>query len=480
MHRRIALSVLAAAFVITLTTLGGGSPKPAAGAVSAARQADPVVLTGADAPALVGAAVNTIVGFRWTGSLWVQLPVQVDERAVVNFSKIYHDPNANFYGSQVSAVSALVYTSGNTWTGADPVKGFDSDDELAFMARDAGVAAPSGTAQPAGTATATGVEVQVTDPLAPGSGGYVYLFRKASGSRLVPSAHKRYVHYSFKLLAGGYKRTYSLTGSDNPENSVVKGASYVRRFSDRWVTDQLMITAAGKHAPDIIDRQKVLFSPGYCGRSEDTFDATGPNGSAEGAFIVNKVGPVRAIRSYIGANSGPSTQRTDIFYDRREDLRTDLRVHAIPSILDFVDYSPAAVGMTYRNSVNPAGVTIDGTADSLTAGAPEWEQVTGAAGTVTYVNALHTSFTPTGVTSYYEDNSTNPSTQCTGDAGAYGSSGTCIDGAIPCTDPGHGCSDSLWSTRTMFYDAPGGTAASAAAEAVDAEQPLQYSARAWS
>src|SRR4029079_5149747 len=129
--------------------------------------------------------------------------------------------------------------------------------------------------------------------------------------------------------------------------SLVTGATYKRHFSNRWVTDQLNVIAAGKTAPDILDRQKVLFAPNVCGRSEDTFDATGPYGSAEGAFVINKSGPVRAIRSYVGANSGPSTQRTDICYDRREDLRTDLRVHAIPSVMDFIDYSAAASGMTY-------------------------------------------------------------------------------------------------------------------------------------
>ena len=59
-------------------------------------------------------------------------------------------------------------------------------------------------------------------------------------------------------------------------------------------------------------------------RSEDTFN------DAEGAFIANKSGPVRAIRSYIGANSGPLTVRQHVFYERREDITTYLRVHAIP------------------------------------------------------------------------------------------------------------------------------------------------------
>ena len=101
---------------------------------------------------------------------------------------------------------------------------------------------------------------------------------------------------------------------------------------------------------DILDRAKAQFAPGNCGRSEDTFN------DAEGAFIANKSGPVRAIRSYIGANSGPLTQREHIFYERREDIRTFLRVHAIPGIMDYFDYSPAASGMTYKNNVNTGGV----------------------------------------------------------------------------------------------------------------------------
>jgi hypothetical protein len=134
--------------------------------------------------------------------------------------------------------------------------------------------------------------------------------------------------------------------------------------------------------------------------------------------------------------------------------------------------------MTYRNDLNPSGATIDGTPDALTAGPNSWEQVTGSQGTVTYVNTMHASFTP-GVTSYYEDNATNPTTQCTGDAYSYGASGQYINQTIPCTDPGRGCSDTFDATRTLFYDSPGGTAASAQAHADDVNQPLQASTTPW-
>jgi hypothetical protein len=53
----------------------------------------------------------------------------------------------------------------------------------------------------------------------------------------------------------------------------------------------------------------------------------------------------------MGAVSGPLTQRTHIFYESRQDIRTDLRVHNIASIYDAFDYNSSANGMTYRNTV---------------------------------------------------------------------------------------------------------------------------------
>jgi hypothetical protein len=45
--------------------------------------------------------------------------------------------------------------------------------------------------------------------------------------------------------------------------------------------------------------------------------------------------------------------------------------------MESYDYSPAAIGMAYRNSLNPDGVTIDGVPDSMTPGEVSWEQVSG-------------------------------------------------------------------------------------------------------
>ena len=102
--------------------------------------------------------------------------------------------------------------------------------------------------------------------------------------------------------------------------------------------------------------------------------------------------------------------------------------------MDFFDYEPAASGMTYRNSLNTAGVAIDGSPDSLTAGVPDWELVTGSHGSLIMVGRMDTDAAIT-LTSFYDDDDTSPTTQCTGDADAYGSSGLWVTSGIPNTDP---------------------------------------------
>ncbi len=87
---------------------------------------------------------------------------------------------------------------------------------------------------------------------------------------------------------------------------------------------------------DIPDRHKELFKPGVPTRTEDTFCEGAATGfPAEGCFTANISGPVRAIRSYMGANSGFITQREHIFYEDREDINTYLKFLNIKRLLSF-------------------------------------------------------------------------------------------------------------------------------------------------
>jgi hypothetical protein len=426
---------------------------------TAERPEDPGVVTGADVPRLAGAAPGKVIAYHYLDDTWTQVPVQVDERAMVDLGTVYNQAP--------DGIRVLTYTDPNTFAGADPDATVDSNDEIAFMGRDAGVRAPAGT-NPPNVVAGSGEELRLHDAVGDPPDSYLYLYRQTGN--LDPGAGRRYVTYNFNLLSGNYKATYKLDAGPNPEDSTVTTPYYTQHFSDRWADDALKITAPGASGADILDRHKDLFAPGNCGRSEDTFDA------AEGAFIANKSGPVRAIRSYVGANSGPLTERQHIFYAQREDISTFLRVHSIPGVLDFFDYSPAASGMTYESSADQRGATIDGVPDAVTPGKITWETVDGSQGGLSIAHSIQTDVPGLGWTSYYLDKQ-NPAggveTQCTGDSSAYGSSGPWINQNIPNTDPRNPPFNNLTASRTLFFEGPG--YADGPKQSAQVASPLQVS-----
>ncbi|GAA3991913.1 hypothetical protein [Hymenobacter antarcticus] len=441
------------------------------------RPHDPVALTGASLPALAGAVPTSLVGFKFVGGTWQQVPVQVDERALLDIVKPYGALTTGTpYAPSPANLRVLFYTDAATFTGADPEAGFDADDELVFMASDAGGRATSVPA-PAGVVASSGQEIIVTDPL--GGVGYVYLFRNAG--TLLQGAGVNYVTYTSDLATTpGFPANLSGT---NAENTTVATARYQWHFSSEWVSDELrLLTGSGI---DILDRYKNFFANGNCIRHEDAFSAS------ENAFVTVKAGPVRVIRSYMGAVSGPLTQRTHWFYAGRHDIATDLRVHNIPSVQDAFDYSPAATGMTYRNNLNLAGVPIDGSPDPVVLGNLAWEQVSGLPGTLSILHGRATTLMAADATfgSYYDDNRTTPASNCTGDGQAWGTSGVSVqflNGTV-CTDPivGSGCGTTsaayrtLRTTRTLYVDAPTAPASTAAAYQQQRDNPLQVAVGAF-
>lgn len=464
---------IAAAVLLVLLSLGYLQPGTAVGAGGSTlnRPEDPVVLIGSNVTPLLGIAPHDLVAFRYD-TTWTQIPVQVDERDLKTFTTVYN-------GAVSSPETELFYTDPNTWTGSDIDATLDNNDEIVFMSNDAGGQPPSSSVPPH-TVAGSVLEIAITDPLAPTQRGWVYLFR--SDGSLDPGAGQSYVSYTFSLNSGNYKTTYTLGDTHpalagNPENSTITSANYTYHFGDRWQDDQMKISVGGATNVDILDRHKPMFAPGFCGRTEDTFDGYINTSPIEGAFVANKSGPVRAIRSYVGANSGPRTQRDHTFYAQRQDIRTALRVHAIPSVMDFFDFSPAASGMTYYDDLNTAGVTIDGVPDSVVPGAIRWQMVTGAQGTVVMSGALATNIAGFAYTSYYLDHATpsgTAETQCTGDASAYGSSGNYVNQAVPCTDPGLGCTSILGTTSTLYYEPPSQNVAAAQALSARANAPLTF------
>ncbi|WP_421118070.1 hypothetical protein ACE2AJ_11760 [Aquihabitans daechungensis] len=445
-RRLLALSIASG---IAISMLAGCD----AGTKPLTRPAAPVVLTGSKLNRLGGWASDRVVAFRWASGAWQQIPVQVDQRKVVPYGS---QPSSNttpgttgsVYGNGSGGPTSLQYADPNTWVGADANPKVDADDEVVFMASDAGVAAPAGTADPGGVAAGSGTRVEVADPRASAERGWVYLYR-STGS-LDPSAGKDYVDYDFVLTSGDYKTKYKRADGPNAETSVVTTPAYSLSFTDRWKEVSWKVLAPGASQVDVLDGHKNQFAVSTCSRSNQTF------ADAEGAFVANIDGPVRAIRSYVGANSGPLTQRTHLMYRDRQDVITNLRVHPIPAIMDFVDFSAAAKGMKYRSSTKPNGVTIDGLPDAISTSLPAWEAVDGPQGRIYIRNTFTSSGTDlrAGTEQFHRDQTSPTEPQCWGDGSYFGAAGTYVKTGIPDTDPRS--SSSVWVTgrRTSQFLAP--------------------------
>lgn len=102
------------------------------------RPADPVLLTGAAVPSLAGVPPGDIVAFRWADS-WQQVPVQVDERALIDLSQPFGSYTCSgspyCFGLPSPDSSRCSIPTPRRSRGADPISTLDEDDEIVFMAR---------------------------------------------------------------------------------------------------------------------------------------------------------------------------------------------------------------------------------------------------------------------------------------------------------------------------------------------------------
>ena len=423
------------------------------------RDTDPVVITGDKLRTLKGLAVDRIVGFRFQNN-WNQIPIQIDERKYVDFGVVYNNLPVGH--------GILAYTDPNTYVGPDTHAYFDADDELVFMTKDAGNLAPLSVESPVGVLEESRVEIKIHDPL-DGAVSYVYLFE--SDGSLKPDSGRDYVAYEFNLLRGPYFTHYQRGSGYNPEDSNVQTDAYETHFSDRFIRDELRILVGSATGVDILDRHKFGRGPGDCSRNMNTAS------EGEGVFFTNKDGCIRAIRSYMGYNSGPYIQREHFFYQQRHDIDIYYRVHVASGGRIVYDYSPDAKGMTYYNNINPDGVLIDGEPDNVKLGSINWEMVTGQQGTLIICHSIDTDIPSFETSSYYSDDQTPELTQCTGDEYEFGVSGVEIWN-WPNTDPVLGTFNNLTFHRIVYYEAPDQTVDTASVRHQQTITPLQVTATA--
>jgi len=384
---------------------------------------------GTDVPTpAIGVSVHDIVAFRWDGTQFVEIPVQVDERYYYCLS----NPPSGFstYSGtdkeltyawdnetwmKIAGTCAGEYPSGFT-PKPDPVPTLDDDDEIVFMASDAGSQAPLGALALAPPGTSSPHGVAIIDPL-DGSMKFVYLFLRAGGSAFdVSNGYVSYVRdtnadewidkCSFRddsteklgtsntsygpNLQGTVCRTASTSSADLPggcPNGVADGTprastdrfvrdgvtvtsdTYQWHASGRWMVRSLKIAKPGQpgvYGPDLIDRWK---GRAFQQSPDSTISLVGfedeqVNWEANDALLGERAGPVRAIRENWGADSGTNVTKTESFYRDAITYHYHVRVHPIPpdGLYTSWDYN-RGIAAKYYDRIKPDGVDIDGVND---------------------------------------------------------------------------------------------------------------------
>ncbi|MFN2587789.1 MAG: Ig-like domain-containing protein [Actinomycetota bacterium] len=410
--------------VLTGAQLPGWSGPPAegvaepfpSGALVGARDAHNGVLA---APPAVGVDPDHVVAYSFDGERFHEIPVQVDER----FPYFLANPNSSF-GRYSGTDKELTYawdteswkkTAGRCeaeypeqdtsklkgFPTTDPVATLDHDDEVVFMADDAGLRADLDVQGPPGTGEQR-QEVALVDPRDPAAESYVYLFLKASGPSF--TADNGYVDYERDANADEWIDRHSFASND-PEKLGTSNTSYgpnlsgtvcapdgtVRSSTDRfprdgvtvttdtyrwratgrWMIREMQVTAPGaarQFGPDLIDRWK---GRAFQQSPESTISLVGfedeqVNWEANSALLGELEGPVRAIREVWGADSGTNVTKTETFYRDVVTYRYRVRVHPIPpdGLYTSWDYNHDQVA-TYYNETMTAGVAIDGVNDDV-------------------------------------------------------------------------------------------------------------------
>ena len=219
---------------LTVTDDGGKTGTTTVGITAATPPAvfdaptSPVVMTGADLPALVGTAPSNIVAFKFnqvSGSpVWTQVPVQVDQRKVVPFGyvperqRLHRDDGHGLWRGQrrgqpcPSRRPRPRCSTRMPTPGSGPTRTPTSMPMTSWCSwrstRAARSRAPT-RVSPRAWWPAAVVAVQVQETRVDGGPGWVYLFRSTT---LNPAAGQNYVTYNFALTSGQRTRPRTSVG----------------------------------------------------------------------------------------------------------------------------------------------------------------------------------------------------------------------------------------------------------------------------
>ena len=366
-----------------------------------------------------GVNPDAVAAYSWNGTAFEEVPVQVDER----FPYFLANGRSEFGAysgtdkelsyewdteswKKIAGECFAEYPAGQSAM-EDPVLTLDDDDEVVFMASDAGAQAPIDALGPAGSGTER-QEIRIVDPRDPANVRYVYLFTQEEGPSF--DADNGYVDYQRDENAdewidkdsfsdkdpeklGTSNRGYgpNLPGTvcnDDPDTAEVETRrdsedrfvrdgvtvstdTYQWRATGRWMVREMHITspdAPATYGPDLIDRWKgrAFQQSPDSSISVVGFEDEQVNWEGNSALLGELEGPVRAIRETWGADSGTNVTKTETFYRDYITYRYRVRVHPIPpdGLYTSWDYNQN-VASTYFNETKTEGVAIDGMNDDI-------------------------------------------------------------------------------------------------------------------
>jgi hypothetical protein len=295
------------------------------------RREDFILWTGEQVPALIGAEVKDLHLYACGPSGLRPVPFQADKR---------------------DSEGRYVFPNEKSRNPARDGARLDQNDEMVFMAKDAGDRCPE-SAWP--EAAAKGVEIELADPLDQGR-AWVYLFDR-SGAKAPETAD--YVRYRIES-----------------EEEYIRGEQYeIGQKIGVTYYDWLRIRKPdGSWSPDVLNRTKV----GLKARLLNVgIPINVPEKDMKAVTLGVIDGPVRVIRDELDLVKIKTISlewATEAFYTYYANghispMEADIPLNLHKLFLDInfywaMDLNETLVGSTFRNQANPKGVVLDGKAHS--------------------------------------------------------------------------------------------------------------------
>jgi hypothetical protein len=361
-----------------------------------------------------GVLPSRLLGYRWTGKRFVQIPFQVDKV----FTRYLQNDASGFaiYSGADQQTTYQFDREGFRYTRSDPsnpclavpdspsakdpIPYLDTNDELAFMFSDSSGRAPRGAKLPKGVVDSRAVAI--SDPSRPTAAPrYVYVMEAgATGPKPAYNAANGYVRYTRDWNADFFQFSQSdYSDYGNAAKGIICDASghiirdaqgnpviarrrpgdyatvttprYTFRYDGRWLMTGIGISPQDNwvYGPNVVDRWKArAFAQDPSSKTPCCgFEEEDTHWGGSSTLLGERVGPVRAIRATWGADSGTNVIRMETFYRDQVRQKTWLRVHVIPPLDGIYSQWDFRAGrMTrYYNPTVPSGVPVDGRNDTV-------------------------------------------------------------------------------------------------------------------